>query len=100
MIPTLIDSVQELVQGPYGIPGPHLDKTKAVHLDRVDAVIVPGLAFDKANNRLGRGAGYYDRFLPGLPKTSAKIGIAFDFQIVDRLPKEEHDVPLDIIIAR
>ena len=99
MIPTLINSAEDLVQGPYGIPGPRLAASKALDTNDIDAVIVPGLAFDKANNRLGRGAGYYDRFLPCLPQTAVKIGIAFDFQIVDCLPREEHDVPLDTVIA-
>ena len=99
MIPTLTDSLEDLEGGAYGISQPRLSQSNAVDIQCIDAVIVPGLAFDKANNRLGRGAGYYDRFLSGLPISTAKIGIAFDFQIVDRLPTEEHDVPLHSIIA-
>jgi 5-formyltetrahydrofolate cyclo-ligase len=100
MIPTLTDSIEDLHSGPYNIRQPRLDASKSLDVHTLDAVIVPGLAFDKANNRLGRGAGYYDRFLSGLPQTTAKIGIAFDFQMVDCLPTEEHDVPLDLIIAK
>ena len=99
MVPTFIDSVENLVAGPYGTRQPQVDASKAVDLRAIDAVIVPGLAFDRANNRLGRGAGYYDRFLFALPSSTAKIGVAFDFQIVDRLPVEEHDVPLSCVIA-
>ena len=99
MVPTLTDSIENLERGPYGTRQPRLDATKALDVRALDAVIVPGLGFDKANNRLGRGAGYYDRFLGQLPKTTATIGIAFDFQVVDRLPTEDHDVPLHLIIA-
>ena len=99
MIPTLTDSLEDLHEGPYGTRQPRLDPAKTVDVSDLDAVIVPGLAFDKANNRLGRGAGYYDRFLSTLAKTTTTVGIAFDFQIVDCLPVEDHDVPLSLIIA-
>ncbi len=99
MIPTLIDSTEDLVSGPFGIPEPRPELSRASDTNGIDAVIVPGLAFDTANNRLGRGAGYYDRFLAALPRSTSKIGIAFDFQITDRLPVEEHDVPLDLVVA-
>ena len=62
-------------------------------------VVVPGVAFDKKNNRLGRGKGYYDRFLKMLPFSTPTIGLAFDFQIVENLPvKEPHDVPVSQVI--
>ena len=99
MIPTLTDSLDNLSSGPYGISQPNPDPSKVVEADGLDAVIVPGPAFDQARNRLGRGAGYYDRFLGSLPSRVAKIGIAFDFQVVDCLPVEEHDVPLDAVLA-
>ena len=63
-------------------------------------VIVPGLAFDKHNNRLGRGAGYYDRFLSTLPTDIPTVGLAFDFQIIDRLPQQkEHDIPVSHVLV-
>ena len=65
----------------------------------IDAVIVPGLAFDRLNNRLGRGAGYYDRFLSTLPKNVTTVGLAFDFQLTESLPTEAHDVRLQQVIA-
>ena len=99
MIPTLIDSTEGLVSGPYGTRQPRLDASKTLDVNSIDMVIVPGLGFDRVNNRLGRGAGYYDRFLASLPKSTAKVGIAFDFQIVDSLPVEAHDIALDLVIA-
>jgi 5-formyltetrahydrofolate cyclo-ligase len=99
MIPTLTNTVAHLENGPLGTLQPHHDVSLEVNLKDIDAVIVPGLAFDKANNRLGRGAGYYDRFLSTLPATTATIGLAFDFQMLDCLPVEEHDVPLSCVIV-
>jgi 5-formyltetrahydrofolate cyclo-ligase len=99
MVPTLTDSTEDLIAGPLGTRQPRLDASRIVDVNSLDAVIVPGLGFDRSNNRLGRGAGCYDRFLSSLPASTAKIGIAFDFQIVDRLPVEEHDVPLSCVIA-
>ena len=99
MIPTQITTLADLKDGVYSIPQPRFDSSKAVAPEEIDAVIVPGLAFDQAKHRLGRGAGYYDRFLSILSKNTALIGLAFDFQLTDRLPVEEHDVPLTQIIA-
>ncbi len=94
MIPTAIDSLKDLTSGSYGILEPKLSKAKALDINAIDAVIVPGLAFDKSKHRLGRGAGYYDRFLSSLNDRTATIGIAFDFQITQRLPVEQHDIAL------
>ncbi len=62
----------------------------------VELILVPGVAFDSRGNRLGRGKGYYDRLLAGIP--AFKVGICFDFQRFDRLPAEPHDVPMDRVI--
>lgn len=98
MIPTLTHSLEDLSCGPYNIRQPHADPAQEVDLSAIDAVIVPGLAFDKAKNRLGRGAGYYDRFLASLPEKTSTVGLAFDFQVIDSLPVEEHDVPCTHLI--
>ena len=68
-------------------------------LDEIDLSIIPGVAFDKKNHRLGRGAGYYDRFLSSLPRKIPSIGLAFDFQIVASFPLQEHDVPVSRVIT-
>jgi len=99
LIPTVILSMEDVHKGTYGIAEPHSDPDKALALKDIDAVIVPGLAFDRCNNRLGRGAGYYDRFLSTLPKTVTTVGLAFDFQLTESLPVEAHDVRLGQIIA-
>lgn len=64
-----------------------------------DLIIVPGVAFDRQGNRLGRGKGYYDRFLCQ-HRSVKKIGICFDFQLIDSVPVEENDIPMDEIISK
>jgi 5-formyltetrahydrofolate cyclo-ligase len=65
----------------------------------VDLVVVPGIAFDASGGRLGRGRGHYDATLARLRPGAARIGLAFDAQVVTRVPCEAHDVPLDAVIT-
>ena len=65
----------------------------------VDLVIVPGLAFDTTGNRLGRGGGYYDRFLSRLRRAAVSVGFAFDAQITEGLPVNELDVSVDLVVT-
>ncbi|MBQ8047242.1 MAG: 5-formyltetrahydrofolate cyclo-ligase [Prevotella sp.] len=67
-------------------------------LENIDVAIIPGMAFDTAGNRLGRGRGYYDRLLARLSPHTYKIGICFPFQKVDSLPHSSFDVPVDEVI--
>ena len=99
-IPTLVKEIDSLSEGPYGIKQPIYSHEQAVDARELDLVIVPGIAFDKLHNRLGRGAGYYDRFLAALPEDTPSFGLAFDFQLVDRLPHlEAHDMSLTDVIS-
>ena len=98
IVPVLLENIGELEAGTYGIKNPP-PAARRISLEDIDMVVVPGVAFDKHKNRLGRGAGYYDRFLKKLPSGVPTIGLAFDFQIVDCLPKTEaHDVPVTHLI--
>jgi 5-formyltetrahydrofolate cyclo-ligase len=99
LIPTLISSMEDVQESTYGIAEPHFNPDKVLALKDLDVVIVPGLAFDRQHHRLGRGKGYYDRFLSTLPKTVTTVGLAFDFQLTESLPTEAHDVRLQHIIA-
>lgn len=68
----------------------------------LDVVIVPALAFDSKKNRIGFGGGYYDTFLEKVRKSNNKalfIGVCYDFQIIDSVPTEKHDVTLDFVIS-
>ena len=86
--------LEDLEKQHFGIYQPHENRVKEVPLDDIDLVVVPGIAFDKRNMRLGRGHGYYDRFLCCLPNKAKTIGLAFDFQLVDNLPHQPHDIPV------
>jgi 5-formyltetrahydrofolate cyclo-ligase len=63
----------------------------------IDLVIVPGVAFDKNKNRLGRGKGYYDRFLKNID--APKIGVGFDCQLIEKIPVEKFDVPMNKVVV-
>ncbi|MBZ0167358.1 MAG: 5-formyltetrahydrofolate cyclo-ligase [Candidatus Omnitrophica bacterium] len=91
------DFERDLVAGPYGIRQPR--KLPDNEMTHIDMVIVPGVVFDKNNHRIGRGAGYYDRFLGNLSDKTTTVGLAFDFQMVDKIPCiEPHDVPVDHVL--
>jgi 5-formyltetrahydrofolate cyclo-ligase len=62
----------------------------------VDLILVPGVAFDRQNHRLGRGKGYYDRLLKSM--CARKIGVCFDFQVLEEIPTEKHDVSMDFVV--
>ena len=66
--------------------------------DRIDLALVPGCAFDEQRNRLGRGGGYYDRFLADAPGTRT-IGLCFEAQVVDRVPTRPHDRSVDLLVT-
>ncbi len=100
IVPMLIKSLTELKAGSYGIPEPPDVPQKRLNADELDLVVVPGVAFDRRNNRLGRGAGYYDRFLLELPSATPTIALAYDLQVVDALPGlEPHDRPVKFVIT-
>tara|TARA_Y100000310_G_scaffold151292_1_gene150900 strand:- start:1547 stop:2101 length:555 start_codon:yes stop_codon:yes gene_type:complete len=64
----------------------------------IDLVVVPGIGFDRKGVRVGYGYGFYDKFLKNLPK-AVKIGVGYDFQVVDEIQKENHDVSMDLIVT-
>ena len=100
IIPKLVTSLEEdLEYGPYDIQQPKQDVAQDIDICQIDLVVVPGVAFDRKNHRLGRGAGYYDRFLTKLPFGIPLIGLAFDFQILDDLPIESHDLSVTRIVT-
>ena len=67
-------------------------------LGAVELIVVPGVAFDSEGNRMGRGRGFYDRLLKSTPN-AMKVGVAYDFQLLDKIPVEPHDVPMDSVIT-
>lgn len=81
--------------GNYGIQEPCSPKLMANH--EINFFTIPGVAFDPAGNRLGRGGGYYDRLLADFSGTAAAV--AFDFQILPEVPVDPHDIPVDFIVT-
>ena len=99
VIPKVIGNRKaDLEKSTYGICEPR-ECQKNAKLEEIDIIVVPGIAFDRHNRRLGRGKGYYDKFLGGLPRDSVSIGIAFDFQLVKNLPYDPYDVPVSKVIT-
>lgn len=69
-----------------------------VNADEIELVVVPAVAYDRKGNRLGRGKGFYDRLLADTHAT--KIGVAYEFQMLDEIPAEPHDVRMDMVITQ
>ena len=90
------DPKRELTPGTWGIPEPIAGLRPVTAWD-VDLFLLPGLAFDRAGRRLGYGGGYFDRLLKGAPGFT--VGIGFDFQVVDTVPAEPHDVRVDRVVT-
>jgi 5-formyltetrahydrofolate cyclo-ligase len=91
---------KDFISGPFGVKEPDTAKTREVDISKIDMVIVPALAFDHKLNRLGRGAGYYDRFLQKISPLTKKVGIAFEFQVLDNLPNNPLlDQKVDIVVS-
>jgi 5-formyltetrahydrofolate cyclo-ligase len=86
-----------LEPGKFGIPEPKSGECNPAARHRFDVIIVPGIAFDPAGNRIGFGHGYYDGFLENAE--GLKIGLAYDFQIVEKVAQSELDVPMDVVIT-
>ncbi|MBW9156665.1 5-formyltetrahydrofolate cyclo-ligase [Clostridium tagluense] len=89
----------DLTKSSFGIMEPKHDILKKANTCDIDLIIVPGVVFDKYGSRIGFGAGYYDRFLPKRVKNTPTIGIAFDYQVISKIPTGTYDVPLDFIIT-
>ena len=88
----------QLRAGVWGIREPDPSVCEEGALDRVDLVLVPGVAFDRRGGRLGYGQGYYDRLLAGTANATVVAG-AFEVQVVDSVPRELHDIPMQRLVT-
>lgn len=86
----------QLAPGAHGIAEPTTPPD--VQAGSLDVVLVPGRAFDGQGGRLGRGGGYYDRFLAGCPR-ALRVGVAHQAQLVGRVPMEAHDAAMDVVVT-
>ncbi len=94
ILPVKVKDLSSLKKGYAGIMEP---EGEYISPEKIDIVVVPAVAYDLKGHRLGYGKGFYDRFLKNIQ--ALKVGVAYDFQVVNQLPAEEHDIPVDIIIT-
>lgn len=97
LIPSEITKEADLKLNPFGYYEPV--KISPVNIEEIDLVIVPGVVFDKNLNRIGFGKGYYDRILCKLKPSVKKVAVAHEFQVLESIPTEDHDVKMDMIIT-
>jgi 5-formyltetrahydrofolate cyclo-ligase len=86
----------DIVPGKFGVREPAANCAE-IPLCQFDLVLVPGLAFDLAGNRLGRGRGFYDRLLA--EASGVKCGVGYDFQLLEKIPAEPHDARVNFILT-
>ena len=105
IIPCIIDSYDDLVISKLGIPEPVPAQCSVAALDDIDVILMPGVAFDTAGNRIGFGKGCYDRFIAtgeehGTGAHSPLLAaLAYDMQVISSVPSEETDRPCDVMIT-
>lgn len=92
-----LTSMKQLERDEYGIRKPQ-EPCEIINPSDIDVVLVPGLGFTQAGGRLGRGKGFYDRFLPSCTKAKT-IGVCYDFQVLKELPLNGHDVKVDYLVT-
>ena len=90
---------RELVRGTFGILEPAAEFRRPTPLEQADIILVPGVAWDLRGYRIGYGAGYYDRSISSLQKFLPKIGLSYEFQIVERIPNSEFDRRVDRLVT-
>jgi 5-formyltetrahydrofolate cyclo-ligase len=89
----------DVAPGYRGILEPQPQRTRAVAPETLELALIPGVAFDLRGGRLGFGTGFYDRLLSRLPQGIPTVGLAFDFQVIPRLPFQPHDMLLEAIVT-
>lgn len=91
-----VETLESLVASRFGICEP--TSGEKLPLSKIDLLVLPGVAFDKQGIRLGYGLGCYDRALAAEGRPTL-VGLAYDFQVVASLPREKHDIPVDIVVT-
>lgn len=93
-----VDTLSSLKRGAFGIMEP-CSSGKCVVLEEADIFVLPGVAFDLKGHRIGYGKGYYDKTLHRFEGQGKFVGFCYDFQLVDEIAEEPHDVRMDMIIT-
>jgi len=89
----------ELAPGTFNILEPKPEFLHSQSLDLVDVLFVPGIVWDKEGYRLGWGRGYFDRVLKNLPPHVRSVGLSFNMQLVNRVPRDQFDLPVDMVVT-
>lgn len=85
-------------KGFEGVPEPRDIDPNSVFDNSIELILTPGVAFDKRGNRIGMGKGYYDRYFAS-NRTPLKIGLAYEEQVLDSLPKDPYDIAVDLVVT-
>lgn len=97
-----IRSLYDLKEEKHGILEPSIDK-EAIDPNELDLIVVPGVAFDKSGGRMGYGGGYYDRYFKKISYENSvkikKVALAYCLQILEKVPMDKFDVPIDYILS-
>ncbi len=99
MVLSYFDLNTKLETVKFGLREPSGDTLRFGNREHLDAALIPGSAFDRKGYRIGYGAGYYDKFFAHTQRKILKIALAYSFQIIDEVPRNSYDVPMDFIIT-
>jgi 5-formyltetrahydrofolate cyclo-ligase len=98
MKPIRISAPDDIYKDEHGLPEPA--GSEIVEADTIDLILVPGIAFDTYGHRLGRGGGFYDKFLSRVDLRAIRLAPTFDFQVLPNIPCDVHDERVDIILTQ
>lgn len=93
------DLGKELAPGSFNISEPKPEYLRPQGLDAVDVIFVPGIVWDKEGYRLGWGRGYFDRVLRSLPGHVRSVGLSFNLQLVNQVPRDQFDIPVNTVVT-
>jgi len=94
-----IHALSEMVRNHFGILQPPRETARLLPTTAIPLFLVPGLAFDPAGHRLGYGLGFYDRAFADAAPGALKVGLAFEMQVLESVPADPHDVPMDLVVT-
>lgn len=92
-------NLDELAPGAFDIPEPKPDSRRITGLETAGVIFVPGIVWDFNGYRIGWGKGYFDTVLKQLPDKSVSIGLAFELQVVEKVPRAQFDLPVDMVVT-
>jgi 5-formyltetrahydrofolate cyclo-ligase len=88
----------DLIAGKFGIKEPPVSSHPCVS-DEIDLILVPGIVFDTNGYRIGYGYGYYDRFIARKKNSTVSVGLAYEFQVCEKVPRSQNDQKIDLLVT-